>query len=128
MNVHTTSTAADFIRDGLKVSNISVCKEENVELITVELPGVVYSMYIPPPETFRINALGQRNNAHIVIGDFNSRRTLWGYITTNRDGEFVEQWADLNSLSLIHNAKLSKLFNSVIIWKKGYNSDLIFVS
>ena len=42
-NKHDTSV---FIRDGLKVNNISVCEEENVELNTVELPGVVvHSMY-----------------------------------------------------------------------------------
>ena len=117
-----------FIRDGLKVNNISVCEEENVELITVKLPGVVvHSMYKPPPEPFRLPVLGQRNKPHIVIGDFNSHSTLWGYTTTNSDGESVEQWADSNSLSLIHNEKLPKSFDSAI-WKKGYNPDLIFVS
>ena len=38
----------------------------------------------------------------------------------------MEQWADSNSMSLLHNAKLSKSLNSAI-WK-GYNADLIFVS
>ena len=104
---HNKHGSSVFIRDGLKVNNISVCEEENVELITVEL--------------------GQRNKPHIVIGDFNSHSTLWGYTTTNSDGESVEQWADSNSPSLIHNAKLSKSFNSAI-WKKGHNPDFIFVS
>ena len=84
-------------------------------------------MYKPPPEPFRLPALGQRNKPHIVIGDFNSHSTLWGYTTTNSDGESVEQWVDSNSLSLIQNANLPKSFNSAI-WKRGYNPDLIFVS
>ena len=109
-------------------SSRSVCEEENVEFITVALPGVVvHSLYKPLPEPFLLPPLGQRIKPHIVIGDFNSHSTLWGYTTTDSDGEAVEQWADSNRLSLIHNAKLPKSFNSAI-WKKGYNPDLIFVS
>ena len=115
-------------RDSLKVNSISVCEEENVELITVELPGVVvHSLYKPPPEPFLLPPLGQRIKPHIVIGDFNSHNTLWRYTTTDSDGEAVEQWAYSNRLSLIHNAKLPKSLNNAI-WKKGYNPDLIFVS
>ena len=96
-----------FFRDGLKVNSISVCEEENVEFITEEFPGaVVHSLYKPPPEPFQLPLLGQRIKPHIVIGDFNSHITLWGYTTTYSDGEAVEQWADSNRLSLIHNAKL----------------------
>ena len=48
---HNKHRSSVFIRDGLKVNNMSVCQKENVEHITVELPGVVvYSMYKPPPE------------------------------------------------------------------------------
>ena len=57
----------------------------------------------------------------------NSHSTLWRYTTRNSDRESVEQWENSNRLSLIHNVKLPKSFNSVI-WKKGYNPDLIFVS
>ena len=90
---HNKQGSYVFIRDDLKVNNISVCEEENVELITVELPGVVlHSMYKPPPEPFRLPALGQRNKPHIVIEDFNSHSTLWGYTTVNSDGEYVGQW------------------------------------
>ena len=119
---HNKHDSSVFIRDGLNVNNISVSEEENVELITVELPGVVvHSMYKQPPEPFWLPAVGQRNKPHIVIGHFNS------HSTTNNDGEYVEQWADSNSLSLIHNVKLPKSFNSAIC-KNGYNPDLIVVS
>ena len=85
-------------------------------------------LYKPPPESLQFPPLGQRIKPHIIIiGDFNSHSTLWGYTTTDSDGEAVEQWADSNRLSVIHNAKLSKSFNSAI-WKKGYNPDLIVVS
>ena len=99
----------------LKVNNIYVFEEENVELITVELHSVVvHSMYKPQPEPFQLSALGQRNKPYIVIGDFNSHSILWAYTTTNSDGESVEQWADSNNMSLIDNATLPKSFNCAI--------------
>ena len=61
---HNKHGSSVFIRDGLKVNNISICEEENVELITVELPGiVVHSMYEPPHEPFRLPALGFKKQA-----------------------------------------------------------------
>ena len=99
-----------FVRYGLKVNSISVCEEENVEFFNVELPGVVvHSLYKPPLEPFQLPPLGQRIKSHIVIGYFNSHSTLWRNTTTDSDGEAVEQWADSNRLSLIHNAKLPKI-------------------
>ena len=125
---HNKHGSSVFVRDGLKVNNISVCEEDNVEFITVELPGVVvHSEYKPPAEQFLRSPLGNRNMPHIVIGDFNSHNTLWGYTSTDNDGEAVELWAESNNLSLIQNAMLPKSFNSAI-WKKGYNPDLIFAS
>ena len=62
------------------MNSISVCEEENVESITVELPGVVvHSLYKPLLEPFILPRLGQKIKPHIVIGDFNSHSTLWGY-------------------------------------------------
>ena len=34
---HNKHGSSVFVRDGLKVNSISVCEEENVEIITVEL-------------------------------------------------------------------------------------------
>ena len=62
---HNKHGSTVFIRDSLKVNNISVCEEGNGELITVELSGViVHSMYKPQPDPFRLTALGQRNKPY----------------------------------------------------------------
>ena len=72
-----------FVRDRLKVNSISVCEEDNVEFITVEISGVVvHPVYKPPAELL---TLGSRNMPHIVIGDLNSHNTLWGYNSTDND-------------------------------------------
>ena len=58
---HNKHGISVFVRDGLKVNSISVCEEENVEFITVELPSVVvHTLYKPPPEPFLLPPLGQR--------------------------------------------------------------------
>ena len=114
-NKHKSSV---FVRDGLKVNSISEREEDTVEFITMELPGVVvHAVYKPPGEQFLVPSLKCRNMPHIVIGDFNSLNTLWGYTLTDNDGEAVELCAESNNLSLIHNAKLPKSFKSDI-WKK----------
>ena len=60
---HNKHGSSVFIRDCLKVNTIYVCEDENIDLITVDLPGVVVlSMYKPPPEPFRLPALGQKTS------------------------------------------------------------------
>ena len=50
--LHNKDGSSVFIRDGLKVNTIYFYEEDNVELITVELAGVVHSMYKPRPKPF----------------------------------------------------------------------------
>ena len=125
---HKKYGSAVLIRDDLKVEKISVRTLGTVELLTIVMPGVVvHSVYKPPNDQFELPALGHRNLLHIVIGDFNSHSTTWGYNTTDDNGEAVEEWADSCDFTLIHDAKLPKSFNSAA-WKKSYNPDLIFAS
>ena len=65
-------------------------------LISIEMSGVVVqSVYKPPNEKCVLPALGGYENLpHIVIGDFNSHTTTWGYTTTEDNREAVEQSAD----------------------------------
>ena len=72
----------------------------------------MHSVYKPPNNQFALPALGHRDLPYIVIGDFNSHSTSWGYDTTDNNGEAVEQWADSCDLTLIHDAKLPKSFNN----------------
>ena len=60
------------------------------------------------------------------VNGVNGRRS-WLVDHKRDSGEAVEQWSDSCNLTLIHNAKLSKSFNSAR-WKRGYNPYLIFIS
>ena len=62
------------------MKGVSVWEQDNVELISIEMPGVVvHFVYKPPNEKFVLPALGYGNLLYIVIGDFNSHSTTWGY-------------------------------------------------
>ena len=81
-----------FIQNDLKVKKIYERVQGTVEIITIVMSGiVVHSVYTPPNDLFELPALGHRNLPHIVIGDFNSHSTMWGYATTDNEGEAVEQ-------------------------------------
>ena len=109
--------SAILVRDNLKVDNVYERVQGTVELITIVMSGVVvHSVYKPSNDQFALPALSHRDLPHIVIGYLYSHSTTWGYDTTDNNGEVVEQWTDSCDLTLIHNAKLPKSFNSAR-WK-----------
>ena len=89
----------------------------------------VTSVYKPPGERFSCHqsptAVGDQQQA--IIGDFNNHSSTWGYATTNTDGELVEDLAENQRLSLIHDPKLPSSFNSGRS-RRGYNPDIIFAT
>ena len=126
--LHDQYGSAIFVRNGLTVDNASVSENDNIEVLSIELMGIsVSSVYKPPIETFSLPNAVTDGRVNVVIGDFNSHSVTWGYGETNEDGESVENWADANHMSLIHDAKLPYSFNSCR-WRRGYNPDLMFVS
>ena len=107
-----------LIRDDLKVYNVYKRVQGTVELTTIVVSGVVvHSVYKPLNNQFALPALDHRDLPHIVIGDFNSHSISWGHDTTDNNGQAVEQWEDSCNLTLSHDAKLTKSFNSAR-WKK----------
>ena len=127
---HRQYGSAIFVKASLVMEATSVSEDDNIEVLTVELSNVVItSVYKPPTVDFKFpnSAPLAHNKPQIIIGDFNSHSTQWGYKETNKDGESVEEWMDSNQLSLIHDPKLPSSFHSAR-WRRGYNPDLAIVT
>ena len=127
---HERYGSAIFTKHDTIIDQTSLTESDNVEILSVSLGKLsVTSIYKPPgtrfsfrePETFNYQQI------NVVIGDFNSHSTSWGYSETNDDGILVEEWAEAHQLNLIHDAKLPPSFNSGR-WRRGYNPDLAFTS
>jgi len=122
--------SAIFSKSGLIVESAEHSNTENIEIITIVVKGCMdTSIYKPFNINFDFEKPKNFNNSavKIVVGDFNSHSCSWGYLDTDQNGEKVEEWAEVELLSLIHDPKLSKSFN-IGRWKKGYNPNLIFAS
>ena len=63
----------------------------------------------------------------MVIGNFNTHGMDLEYRSTDKNGTLAEKWSESNQLSLVHDAKQPKSFNSKR-WRQEYNPDLAFVS
>jgi len=63
----------------------------------------------------------------VVMGDFNSHHTTWGYNDSDKNGEDLTQWSEAEDLTLIYDAKSRGTFHSAR-WNRDYNPDLCFVS
>ena len=125
---HDKYGSAVFVSKNYTCESTSVSSTDNIEIIQVQLSGVsVTSFYKPPNEQFEFSCNTTQTSTQVIIGDFNSHSTQWGYRSTNEDGTLVERWAESNLLSLIHDAKQPKSFHSAR-WQQCYNPDLSFVS
>ena len=111
------------------VNTTSLTDVNNIDILRVDLNGIsVTSVYKPPGERFSFHQpLTARDQHQVIIGDFNSHSSTWGYATTNTDGELVEDWAENQILRLIHDPKLPSSFYSGR-WRRGYNPDIIFAT
>ena len=125
---HEQYGSAIFVRNNCICDSTSTSNTNNVEIIQAQLNKLtVTSVYKPPNEQFSFGSNLASTQMNVVIGDFNSHGVEWGYRSTDENGRLVEQWSETNQLSLVHDAKQPKSFNSKR-WQQGYNADLAFVS
>ena len=108
---HRQYGSAVFVKTSIDIESTSCSVVNDIEILTVELSSVVVtSVYKPPPSAFVFHQTVPHvhSKPQIIIGDFNSHSTQWGYRETNKDGEAVEMWMDKDQVSLIHDPKLPK--------------------
>lgn len=87
----------------------------------------IFNVYKPPSRNLSTMVLLICQHPVIYIEDFNSHSTEWGYPTKNEDGEALSNWAALNHLQLIYDAKQGGMFISGR-WGSKTSPDLCFVS
>lgn len=127
---HKKYGSAVFAKPSITVLSVDCISEGSIEFITVDLGNcTVTSVYKPPNDDFRFIKTKNFDNhpTKLVLGDFNSHSTTWGYAASDSSGEAVERWSDSHDLELIHSAKLPASFYSRR-WRRGYNPDLAFCS
>lgn len=88
---------------------------------------IIFNVYKPPTSKWTDSVLPVSEHPVIYIGDFNSHNTEWGYSTDNVEGERLSDWAAINHLKLIYDAKQVGTFKSGR-WGTTTSPDLCFVS
>lgn len=85
------------------------------------------NFYKPPSAGFEQNVFPRFESPSIILGDFNSHHTLWGYDDIDQDGTNLVNWMTREDYSLPYSASdpgtfLSKRLN------RSYSPDLCFLS
>ena len=121
--------SAIYAKDKSTIIQSDDISHGEIEILQVKMEQItIISVYKPPPIPFDwpINH-NIDNQICLILGDFNSHSTTWGYSHTDTNGEAVERWAINKDLSLLHDSKDEPSFQSAR-WRRGYNPDLIFIS
>lgn len=132
LTAHTLSRTygvATYIRNRIENYHVvSSSTDNNIHMATVVVNGLtIVNVYKPPNESWPDPPISALPHPSIVAGDFNSHHTSWGYSTNDRNGDHITEWADLNRMYLVYDAKDIGTFRSAR-WQRDYTPDLSFVS
>ena len=84
-----------------------------IEWLCVDIDGYkIVNVYKPPPTRLQSLDLPVFPHPCLSAGDFNCRHADWGYDDNITDGECLDDWAIINCLALLYNAKDAASFYS----------------
>ncbi|KAL4121149.1 hypothetical protein QTP88_013714 [Uroleucon formosanum] len=83
--------SAIFVCSSIDVTSSQITERDDIEILTKDVGKcTVTSIYKPPNSTFEKPTNFDTKNIHIIIRNFNSYHTNWGYDETNSNGDQVE--------------------------------------
>ena len=74
-----------------------------IKLLLKGNPLSIYNLYSPPPKTPSLRNIKPHGERWIIVGDFNSHSSSWGYPDLDSTGEEVEDWIITNQMVLINH-------------------------
>lgn len=123
--------SATYVRSD--ISNVKVLHMSSIDdvwCIVIEVDGIkVSNVYKPPNSQWPVSPIPINYMCHptIILGDFNSHHTSWGYSSNDMNGTRLAEWCESLDLFLVFDAKDRASFFSAR-WQQSYNPDLCFVS
>ena len=109
---------------------IETNQQSEIQAATISLGTrdlTIYNCYCPPDKEPSLQSLNTPRENCLIVGDFNSRSTSWGYDDTDKRGDEVEDWQIENSLLLLNAPDDMPTFYSRR-WMTTTTPDLAFAS
>ncbi|CAC5405317.1 unnamed protein product [Mytilus coruscus] len=98
-NTHYNFSQLNFNTDNIEVVGVSVnCQNNKINIVNV---------YRPPNQNIKFNdyqeVLHNLSDNIVLLGDFNSRSSMWGSSTTDSNGNIIEKVIDQNNLIILND-------------------------
>ena len=96
--VRNTIPATDF-----KVETNQQAEIHGVNITVDNSVLTIYNLYCPQDKDLSLRNMDLPTENCMVVGDFNSHSTCWGYKETDRRGDEVEDWQIDSNILLLND-------------------------